>query len=326
MLRPYCKIIINGIVFPFCHTVEIHSTWEKHTDTAKIVMPKRIGFVDSDGNSISNEIIAGAKPTFKRGDPVEIWLGYVGNGLKREFLGVISNVSPHLPLTIECEDLMWNLKQTQVAKMYKSVNLQTLLKDILPAGTPFQAVDTVVGSLELNYCTVVDVFNKLAQPPYGIQTWVRDGKVYCGLAYYQDMQDVFDFVFQSTVISDELVFTRADDLRVGIRAVNITSKGKRETITLGDGTGKMTKLKFHNCSADTIKLFTQQQLALQNHVGYKGKFKTFGLPSVKHGDAANLVNPIIADENGKFLIKAVTKSFGVGIGYKQEIDLHWQLS
>ena len=75
------QIIINNYLFDFVNQVDINSSWDMLTDTATIIIPKKITFE-------GKPIVAGSNSLFKRGDKVEINLGY-GNNLNKVFTGYI---------------------------------------------------------------------------------------------------------------------------------------------------------------------------------------------------------------------------------------------
>lgn len=65
----------------------------------------------------------------QRGDVVKVWLGYDGD-LQLAFVGYVRDVGFKTPVVITCEDEMFKLKQIEAKKKaYKSVNLETLLKE-----------------------------------------------------------------------------------------------------------------------------------------------------------------------------------------------------
>jgi hypothetical protein len=51
--------------------------------------------------------------------------------------------------------------------------------------------------------------------------------------------------------------------------------------------------------------------------GFRGSFTTFGSPIVRHGDRVKLVDPVINDRNGFYIVKSVETSFGQN-GYRQK--------
>lgn len=85
---------IHGeIIIRKCNSVRIESSWELLTDTATIVLPRNVRDFDK----------LNVKQVFKKGDPVQIYLGYDEN-LLLEFEGFISEVSADIPIKIKCDD------------------------------------------------------------------------------------------------------------------------------------------------------------------------------------------------------------------------------
>ena len=97
--------------------VEITRDTEKLTDECRLTLPKKIKW---DG---------AAEIPVQRGDGVKVWLGYDGD-LQLAFVGYVRDVGFKTPVVITCEDEMFKLKQIEAKKKaYKSVNLETLLKE-----------------------------------------------------------------------------------------------------------------------------------------------------------------------------------------------------
>ena len=91
MLRLNSKITFTSkatgdeIVFDFVNNVEINTSYENLTDTAKITLPRKLNF---DGKPI----VVGVTSLFKRGDKVKIELGYFPN-LRTVFNGYIGLIT-----------------------------------------------------------------------------------------------------------------------------------------------------------------------------------------------------------------------------------------
>ncbi len=111
MLQAQCEISITNdlgkkITFDFVHSIEIDSSYENLTDTCKIVIPRKLVFEGLD-------LFTGDNPIFKRGDKIEVSLGYVRN-ITKVFSGYIKTVGSNVPTVLECEDGMYQLKQWTV--------------------------------------------------------------------------------------------------------------------------------------------------------------------------------------------------------------------
>lgn len=137
MLLPQRKItftrVPEGDIIEYTYVADL--TIEKSranlTDTAKIVIPRKLTYKSGEPLSPSNQslqdnisypangdteqqtYVVGADAIFKRGDKVKIELGFYPNLVNR-FEGYISHVSSSLPIEIKCENKMWLMKQFAV--------------------------------------------------------------------------------------------------------------------------------------------------------------------------------------------------------------------
>jgi len=149
MFQCNCKITITSkgtnrnVSFNFVHSIEIESSYENLTDTCKITIPRKLSFE-------GKNLFEGSDPIFKRGDSIEVSIGYVPN-LTSVFTGYIKNVGTNVPTVLECEDEMYLLKQWTV-NYPKKIDLITKSKKgkllIHPKEVPF----TVKLKELLDYC------------------------------------------------------------------------------------------------------------------------------------------------------------------------------
>lgn len=149
MLQCQCNISITSkgtnrkVSFNFVHSIEIESSYENLTDTCKITLPRKLTFE-------GKKLFEGNDPIFKRGDNIEVQIGYVPN-ITTVFVGYIKNVGTNVPTVLECEDEMYLLKQWTV-NYPKKIDLITKSKKgkllIHPKEVPF----TVKLKELLDYC------------------------------------------------------------------------------------------------------------------------------------------------------------------------------
>jgi hypothetical protein len=213
------------------------------------------------------------------------------------FEGYITKVNPRVPLEISCEDEMWQMKQMHLKdQLITAANVEQMLKT-MTAGykTPLNNgldylvntdnFQTTIGDYRVVNATLSQVLNELREKYY-LQSYFRRNttgyfngvynaanigrmELRCGLIkYYSDDRsgDINNyqkiFHFQKNVFSnDNLVFTRLDDIRIGVKAYSIDvqeelsqtnkdgSKVKshnRIEATVGDTDGEMRTLYFYN--------------------------------------------------------------------------------
>lgn len=359
--------------FNFVNRAGSKGTWATLTDNATIVLPRTIYFIDDQGNRITwdNTQIYGnpqKEPIIMRGDKISFSMGYsyyapiAGDQFDRNnivikklerFAGYITKIMNKTPVTLICEDNMYGAKQTLVENKTWNLDgsaytLEKMLKEIVSKSTFPGAKDwkVVVDNFEhkvgkfttfnVTLAQVLDEFRR----NYRFESYFRNNELRCGIIrYYPDdrVTHVFQFGHGNTgnIISDSLVYTRNDDIRIGIKAIsinkvelqNVNSKGKArkvhkrlETI-VGDKDGELRTIHFWNIET-MAELEKQAKIMLPflKYEGYRGSFKTFALPYVKHGDAVQLVNPKIPEQNGTYLVKQVDPESSTD-GGRQDITL-----
>lgn len=309
----------------FDHSVgiEIISEIDSLTDTCKITIPRKYNWVGKD-------IAMGDEPYIRRKDKVLVKLGYDGI-LKTQFVGYVKSVKAGVPVTIECEDSMFMLKQKPIEKLSlpAGLTLEKWLDIILPAGIEKVCTPVVLGSLRVTNQTPAEIMDWV-KTNYGFRFYFRLKMVgdevkpvlYAGLPYSQLLDDrrTAKFQFGKTIIDPYgLEYRRAEDVRLKVKAVGVLPNNKKIEVQVGDADGELRTVHYYNVTLEALKARAEEDLQRFKYTGYRGSFQTFGEPSVRKGDIAfitgNAYNP-----DGKYLIGKVSKSVSVGGGYKQTIE------
>lgn len=172
-----------------------------------------------------------------------------------------------------------------------------------------------------------------------------------GLKYYK-------FKFQQNIISDDLDYKRKDDIVLSAVCKNtieqttgkITKDGQAKTkkvklellITFSNGSSTPTYIvgtsdnplppntggerhDFQFPGALTIqdlKDLGTPKLKQYYYTGLRGKFTTFGIPYIQFGNYIDLLDDILPERNGRYVVKSVHYSGGVG-GLRQSIELEY---
>ena len=168
MLRLVSKIEIGNYAFDYVQSVNISSSFDQFTDTAKIVIPST--FRDVNKNIVNNNGV------FKKGDKVTIKLGYYPY-LTTVFFGYVNKIVPNSPMIIECEDASWKLKQINIPNFsQKNCTLRQLITHLVGnSGIEFDCIDTNIGTFRISnkdYVNVVDCLNEL-KSNFGLYSWFR---------------------------------------------------------------------------------------------------------------------------------------------------------
>ena len=79
--------------------------------------------------------------------------------------------------------------------------------------------------------------------------------------------------------------------------------------------------KFYALTKEELIAKGEQQLLKYYYNGFRGKFTTFGMPFVQHGNIISLTDNVMPGNNGKYLVRGVKYAFGVKLGLRQEIEI-----
>lgn len=322
MLSLVNNITIANQSFSYVTEVEIESSWEMLTDTARMTVPRKLRFVKN--GQVIRDIISGTNPLFKRGDAVSMNMGYTGQTAQR-FQGYISNISPQNPLVFDFQDAMYLLKQKTIKSYSESgLTLTQLLTDIVEDVPVNITQEFTIGKYVIESATVAQVLDHLNKN-YGVTSYIRNGQLYSGLAYQlKDVNQIkiTDIDMEKFVIDDSsLVYKRSDDERIKIRAISINPDNTRTEVEVGDSDGGVRTQYFYDVSQADLRRYAEERLEKFKYTGYSGSFETFINPIVRHGEAVRLTSVKRPDANGIYLVKRVITRSGAEIGGRQVIEL-----
>ena len=292
----------------FVSSVEITRDTEKLTDECKITLPKRLKW---DGQ---------AQIPVKRGDSVKVWTGY-GDSLELSFVGYVRSVSVKTPVVLTCEDEMFQLKQKACTKKaYKSVTLETLLKDQGLSGVKVFG-EQALGQFRVTDETVAALLGRLQDS--GIRSFYRyeNGSpvLYCGVIFERDTNPSQVFATGLNIINDSnLEQQQAENIRLHVKAVSIMPDNKKIKVEVGDADGERRTLHTYNKTESELKAWAEQEIKRLKVDGLTGSFTTFGYKLVDKLDAVGI--KIDGNKMGVYQVKKNVVKFGTN-GYRQEITL-----
>lgn len=314
-LRPTCNIKIgDDFEFDFLNELEIVSAWKNITDTGFIRIPEKI-------KRGGETIVAGAGGLFKRGDRVEIDLGYFPES-EHVFTGFVSAISPDSPFIIEFEDDAYLFKQETLTYSRKDITLKELLTDICPID--FVSVDANLGAFRISNANFAQVLAELKKT-YGLVSWVRESVLYCGLAYFPQTTKKHELHFQRNIIEDSLEYMREDDVKIKVKAISILGDNTKIEVEVGDPQGAQRTLTYYGLDEAELTAIAERELPKLLFEGYRGGLTTFGTPTIQHGDTIVLTDIKFPEREGEYLVDEVVTSQGMD-GFRQRIMLGAKVS
>lgn len=293
------------------------------TDTCVLELPKKITWQGGE---------VGSRPPIKRGDQITVKLGYTPSGiqptesdLKVRFVGFVRRVDAKVPVKIECEDGMFLLKTNPTKQRgFKQTRLKELIGFLLEGtGIKFHLIDKDIelGPYRITRPTIAQELNELKRER-GLKAYFRqigvESILYVGYDYSYDYRKKESFIHAKNIISEDLEFRRAEDIKLGVKATSVDRQNRRIKVEVGDKDGEQIEVFANNLKYDALKFFAEKAWERYKYTGYQGSIETFGEPVVHKCDVAHLE---ISDGNqGDYLIKKVEVNFGTG-GYRQRIEL-----
>lgn len=314
MLVLASEIHVGEYVFKQIGEVEINSSYMTITDTAVITIPRRLQFH-------GKTIFVDEPAIFKKSDAIKIYLGYGYDNKKLVYTGFLTRVESGIPTKLFCEDAAYLLKQTKPYNLsYPKLSMRQLLGDILPASIPFYMEgDITLGKAKFKNATAAQILRELSDK-FSINSWIREGTLYVGLNYFPSLQQEYSFHFQRNIISNNLEFVKAEDIKYSVKATSFLPDNTRIEVQVGDAEGTERTLHFYNVDEATLRDRATKALDEFKYDGYQGSFTTFGKPVVNHGSIAVLEDKYFKERAGRYIIKGVRITFGQG-GFRQEIEL-----
>lgn len=300
----------QALLLRSCSSFKVESSWMELTDRAEVVLAKRIYLED--------------KKLFeflKSGDTIIIRGGYNGE-YHEEFRGYITEVHDDLPVMIKCEDNMYVLKRSKCHISLKETTLAGFLKQIVPGQFKIDAADMNIGSIYQPNKTVSEVLLWLKDEK-GIYSYFVGDTLISG-KYYEDNKDSekVKYEFTKNIIENDLKYRRKDDLKIKVKAIGSLTNGVKIVEEVGDDGGQVVQLNFTRVSDKSdLKKQAQKELDRLKIDGYQGGLVSFGIPMVKHGYVAEIINHDNADRNGNYYVEAVTTTLSNNGAYRRQVKI-----
>lgn len=321
MLELYFDITVGNFRTNRVADVRINSAWRTLGDTAIIKLPNLKGTLARGINQI------------KAGDAVTIKLGYDGV-LNTVFEGFVKFVNPNIPMEIECEDFIYKLRGLMLQNKHTpTINdcLNLINEGLKKQDIPEISFDTALGeiqagNLRLDY-SAASLLKKF-QDEFGFACFFIGRKLYIGFPTQTHIGDKKFFRLRydgpGDVISSNLKFMVADQVKIKIKAVGVLIKGRRiinAEENIGDPEGEIRTVYYPDVSdRKQINDMARADLQKLRYDGYYGGFTTFGKPWVKHGDLIAFQDDLFPERAGTYYCDEVITTSGHN-GFRQEIKL-----
>lgn len=292
-------------------SVTIESSWKQLTDTADIVLARRVNVFEK----------YPLHELFRTGDPVVIRLGY-NDDLREEFSGYLSDVSEGVPIQLRCENEMFRLKNKTVSISKANIKLRDLLETIAP-GYQVNCPDGVeLGAVRYANVSPVKILEDI-QEQSGLHSYF-DGKTLCCGVVYGDKSGIkpVSIHLEKQAVSESLNRKTSSEMQVRIRAISVLKGGKKIQVEVGDKDGSLNTLTYVGIEAKVeLEKAAKRDLERRKKQGFDGSVELFGVPAMRHGMKVDLTSVMYENLKGVYYVDKVTKTFDDSPQYHQTIEL-----
>ena len=347
MFRLTSDITIGKYHFNGVNEVHIKKSIHSLTEYALIKLPSiaktQKGTLNADG-SISvqggSERAGNTRDFFTDGDPVLLRLGYNGE-LATEFVGFVKQRSIGMPLEIECEGYVRQLRlNVNFSSNYtkSKTTIKALLNDMLK-GTDIGLrcdVDCPIEGVKFTNANGIQVLDFLRQATDRTLCFyfIAPTTLYCGLPYTGTIkgQDVFGVGQAGYRLGWNLKRDNALKMKIPSEPVEIVMGGRYATqaaaLTHSKDVYAKTKVKsmLNNIPENlSLQLFADEKKFLMNYSGLEGRLTGFLQPYCSPGYTVKLIDKLNPDVNGIYMAESTEVLFGIG-GGRRHVELGPKIS
>jgi hypothetical protein len=314
------KVQIGTLVFNSVESVARHKSIYKFTETATIKLPKKLRFKSNGTSTSMYEPHKTVQDYIKVGDKVTIWMGYDQHLLKR-FEGYVSLVEPSIPVVIECEDEMFQLKRKGVSVSLENASIKKIIETIAP-GYELDVLDAEIGDFSEKNTTAVKIL-QILKKRYGLYSFFIGKKLIVGKPYTNT--EVIDlplktFDFAKNIIKSDLKFKSADDVKLKVKAISINPDNTKMEVEVGDLDGDVRTLHYFDIPNKTeLRKLAINDLEKFKISGYEGTITGFGFPIVSPGQRIRIVDTGYDKRDSEHYCEEITESIDKGFRLKQKV-------
>lgn len=320
----------DNLQFTVCQSIKIESSVQVLSNTAQLELPREFrNAVDQAGKNVN---ISGKSilDFIKRGDSIKIEFGYDGN-LETEFEGYVSSVGAEMPLILECEDEMFQLKKApRITKFIKTGSLIDILKSVLPSKYKIECnAEYNIGKWLIEDATPYNVLEELREKA-GIRAYFKNPTTLCvGMIVDFKAETIHKFNFSENIRrGSNLKFEQKESKPIFLTVESKQTNGKLLSISVGEKGGDEKKVKlWPNMSEKELQIWADKQQTSVSYNGFSGTLDSWCYPRTKPGDSAQLYRPYFKDrhQDGRYFIESVTIDVNGGDGIKRTNGLSYKL-
>ena len=311
------EVKIGEFYLGMVDSITIHKSVELLADTCEIVLPA----------ARLNKALE-VEEQIKRGDEVNISIGYKEVGIKEEFKGYLQRISTDGgSIKLFCEDDLFQFRKDLPNEELKKISLSDLLSKVVKGIGKNYKIDCsytwVYDKFVIRDATGYDVLKKV-QEECGADIYLKDGVLHIHPPGEVVGKERF-YDFAVNIEEAELSFKQAEDKKVKVVVKAIMPDGKVKEIEVGSTGGEKVEVKCHASDTASMKARGEAEVKRRTFDGYDGSITTWLIPECNPGDTASIHDGDYTYKDGTYFVRSVTTEFSEG-GGKRKVELGYRLS
>ncbi|GGE89442.1 hypothetical protein SAMN05443634_104106 [Chishuiella changwenlii] len=321
----------DRISFYRCQSIQIEKSVETLINTAKITLPReyRNAVNEENTNKSVNIEQKSILDFIKRKDKVEISFGYDGH-FSKEFVGYVTKINSDIPLVIECEDEMFNLKhEKRYSGYFKTGNVKEILKAVIPS--KYEVVydaDYFIGKWKIEDATPYEVLQELKEKAFMRAWFDNEGKLNVGMTVDFKPRIAHQLNFSQNIRKGSSIkFEQKESKKLLLTIESQQKDGSIIKKTVGEKGETEQTIKRPGLSKSELESFTENMYKSKTSDGFEGSIDTWCYPLVKEGDAVDLFRPYYEDghQNGRYFVESVSINVSGSNGIKRSLKISYKL-
>ncbi|EMJ92195.1 hypothetical protein [Leptospira alstonii] len=327
MLTLNQELEISNMKFPAVTEVTLESSREIPTDILTVKLPKY-------KNLKKDSIVKFSKVTWKA--------GYTRYGLLPEFSGYVLEISPKVPLELKCADPFFFCQRKIMTRDYHQKPLMTFLNDCIHPQIKSD-ISIVIRDSDIKRTVDIRCAKKSARyalselkKTHGVDVFFHDWKLVVQKAFKHpnltfaskgnqsksqkqntsEPKEKFPiFRFTQNIIEDDLTPLESKPFQIVVRGEN-PKTGQNYRGVYGEGEARYYEID--GLDSGGAEKRAKEIFDDKCGSGFKGKFISFGYPSITHSQIIDIQDPEDSSRSAKVFVDRVIKKFNTN-GYRQEI-------
>lgn len=314
MFKLNYHIQIGNYTLRLIDSLQIQKSVERLSDTAVIVLP----------SAHLNEAIR-VEDRIKKGDAVEIQIGY-DDRLVTEFKGyLISIQTDDGSIKLECEDDLYLFRQSLENRELKNITLKNLLNEVTEEinrakSTHYKVIcdyDFLWSKFVVYNATGYDMLTKV-QDETKANIYFKNGELHIHPQYsHIDNEKAVVYDFFVNIEKSELKYKTAEERKIEIEVTATAPDGSQKKKIFGTPGGDKKNINAGTADEPSMQKLAEETYKQLNFDGYEGNFTTWLVPYCEPAYKIRIQDADYPEKTGNYYVVSTDTEFSKSGGIRK---------